>query len=286
MSNEMRAISQDIEHVRDSMDQRLDELRSRFSPRSIANRTITNVKEVSNNMYQATIDIVKEHPIPVAIAGAGAAMLIGSVIMDRRRAHNGHHSRIGDAAGSMRESDYTGGVASAFERGKQTSSRAVHTIAERSREVAERAAELGRDTLQQAKHRLKDAEETIEHTFDRHPLLIGAGAFAAGMALGAVLPSTRKEDRLMGKYRDALIDSASERASSAAQATMDEIERQRLNDPMKVVDEVRRSPNEPVAIRDVSEEVGKRSGAVVGTAIEAAAGGTGSKPSKQGPVVP
>lgn len=46
--------------------------------------------------------------------------------------------------------------------------------------------------------------ETMEH----NPLLVGLAALAAGVALGAALPATRAEDRLLGEGRDGLIDEA------------------------------------------------------------------------------
>ncbi len=49
---------------------------------------------------------------------------------------------------------------------------------------------------------------SLAHTIDRQPLMAGAFAMAAGVAIGAALPATRSEDRWLGESRDGLIDTA------------------------------------------------------------------------------
>lgn len=48
-----------------------------------------------------------------------------------------------------------------------------------------------------------------------HPLLLGATALGAGLLLGALLPHSRREDKLMGPARDRLIESGKEKAQLA-----------------------------------------------------------------------
>ncbi len=52
------------------------------------------------------------------------------------------------------------------------------------------------------------ARETIARTAYEQPLLVGAVALAAGAALGAALPRTEREDRVLGAHRDRLFDEA------------------------------------------------------------------------------
>ena len=44
-------------------------------------------------------------------------------------------------------------------------------------------------------------DRTVEF-FDAYPLMLGAVGFAGGLILGALLPSTRSEDRYLGRWRD------------------------------------------------------------------------------------
>lgn len=50
--------------------------------------------------------------------------------------------------------------------------------------------------------------DSLVDTIDRQPLMAGAFAIAAGVAIGAALPSTRTEDRWLGEGKDDLIESA------------------------------------------------------------------------------
>jgi ElaB/YqjD/DUF883 family membrane-anchored ribosome-binding protein len=43
------------------------------------------------------------------------------------------------------------------------------------------------------------ARQGFDHYFHQHPLLFGAGAFALGVAIGMLLPSSRPEERWLGE---------------------------------------------------------------------------------------
>jgi hypothetical protein len=65
-------------------------------------------------------------------------------------------------------------------------------------------------------------------SFEREPLLIGALGLFVGLAVGAALPSTEAEDRLMGPLHDKLVDQGQavareglQQATTVAQATYD-----------------------------------------------------------------
>jgi hypothetical protein len=53
------------------------------------------------------------------------------------------------------------------------------------------------------------------------PLVAAAAALVAGVAVGLLIPSTRKEDELMGETRDQLIESAREVRREAMETARD-----------------------------------------------------------------
>ncbi len=65
-------------------------------------------------------------------------------------------------------------------------------------QVAEQAQHLGGAT----QHQFDRASRAVMSGFDSQPLVAGALAFAAGAALGSVLPHTEQEDQLLGKVAD------------------------------------------------------------------------------------
>ena len=79
-----------------------------------------------------------------------------------------------------------------------------------------------------AGHYAEDLSERASELFERQPLVVGAIGLAAGAALAAVLPMTRREQSVMGPYRDQLYDDASNladdywhRAQRAGEAALD-----------------------------------------------------------------
>jgi len=61
------------------------------------------------------------------------------------------------------------------------------------------------------------AKDGVNRMVDEQPLMIGVLGLAAGALLGAMLPSTRREDEMMGSTRDDLLDKAKEAASEQAE---------------------------------------------------------------------
>lgn len=79
--------------------------------------------------------------------------------------------------------------------------------------MAHSARDMGR-AMQKSSDQLT---RQIGSLFEQQPLVAGALAFAAGAALGAALPHTREEDRLVGKASDDLRREAGHMASDAYQ---------------------------------------------------------------------
>lgn len=84
-----------------------------------------------------------------------------------------------------------------------------HGIAEQAQHVTDGAQQLGREMQKQTDVLTRQ----LGSLFESQPLIAGALAFAAGAALGAALPHTREEDKLVGKQADKLRGEAAHVAS-------------------------------------------------------------------------
>ncbi len=108
-------------------------------------------------------------------------------------------------------------------------------MARAGRGVSARAHRAGTS----ARRYSRRARQGLLHTLDEQPLVLGAIGLAVGAALGSALPSSEREDRLMGDTRDRLkrralktgreqVEKAEAAATAAYDAARDEAERQGL----------------------------------------------------------
>lgn len=290
-SAEAEAIYQDIGRTRDSLDRTFDELQRRVSPAYIAQRTMDSIKEKSNHMYRSTIQTIKDHPIPAAVAGLSVACLVACAVRDRNRQSNmtsyddgrgfngdgdGNAINRPTAAGKSRQ--MVESTKEAISHATQSAGQALHDMREaivnRSHHVAESLGAKRRELKHKVERGYVATRDAAQHTFHDHPILMGVSVFAAGLALGAAFPTTRKEDELMGGYRDNLLDTAADRMRSGARKAVDaaaqRARRESLDDPARLIDDVRATTGGSASPTKVGEEVGRRAGAVVGEAVQAA----------------
>jgi hypothetical protein len=124
------------------------------------------------------------------------------------------HRGIGDKAADLRErvSEKT---SHARERVAETASHARERVSEKAadardtvREKAEAARTRAADLGHGAADRARRTKGWAEQQMDENPLVMGAAVLALGAVVGSLVPTTRKEDELLGPRRDELMDRA------------------------------------------------------------------------------
>ena len=97
----------------------------------------------------------------------------------------------------------------------------------RSRQHAQSAAETGQQLYTRGRHHAQSAAqsatETARNFMQEQPLAAGALGLAAGALIGALLPSTRSEDELVGSHADSIKSAAARRAESASQVAASQL---------------------------------------------------------------
>lgn len=106
-------------------------------------------------------------------------------------------------------------------------------------ETRARVNELGHRSQEQY-YRAKDS---FSRMLDEQPLVLGVLGVAVGTLLGAALPSTRREDEMMGRKRDDLVEKAKHTASEQAE---------RLKESAKHVAEVAKDEAKGIASETAS----------------------------------
>ncbi len=139
--------------------------------------------------------------------------------------------RVGDTVGdaAQRVSEGVSGTAQRVgETVSDTAQRVGESVGQRSEMIQERASDLSMHTRSEAERLANEARwraqagvtrtrETFWESMEQNPLAIGAVMLLAGAAIGAVIPSTEYENRLMGETRDRLMNEAKTRAQDTVE---------------------------------------------------------------------
>jgi ElaB/YqjD/DUF883 family membrane-anchored ribosome-binding protein len=226
-------IEREIEQTRDRMSRNIDELGDRLSPSNLkeeaksaikgaAQGAVSNVGEQARRTSSRLVEVIRENPLPVIAVGAGVTWLLtqrskGEISGDRmaRYAYTGPERRQSHGIGIK------GRVGSAVSGIKETVTEAVGGVTERASELKERAGERMGDVGGQARWQTQRIKTNLEHAAEEKPLALALGAAVVGLALGMLLPGTRREDELMGSARDQLVDRAGETMERAKDAAVE-----------------------------------------------------------------
>lgn len=246
-------IEREVEETRAGLTNTLEELRDRAAPGQLFEQALDYARtsggaEMVRNLGQS----VRDNPLPLVLIGAGIGWLMftgnqrsqphsrveagylpntgaqnriaagtvphtsGPSVTDRA---SGLVGRAGATAGQLRDS--ASGAASQASSKAGAALHGAGDAASGAMRSAGDAAGAARDRLAASAHDARDyaygagdsARQGLGWLMREQPLVLGAIGVALGAAVGALLPGTDAEDRMMGETRDAV----AERAQAAAQ---------------------------------------------------------------------
>jgi hypothetical protein len=172
--------------------------------------------------------------------------------------------KVKDLAGSAREAFSSAGdkVGDAAGWTKEHASELGHEVADRASSMGHEVAHRASALRGQAKQKARTARLGFWQTMEENPLMVGAAVLALGVIAGLAVPSTDKEDELMGETRDRLLDDVKEAGQQAldkgkhvAEAVVDKVKEEAHNQGLtaeNVVDKVKTVARE--ATNTVKEE--------------------------------
>ncbi|HEX6980736.1 MAG TPA: DUF3618 domain-containing protein [Alphaproteobacteria bacterium] len=239
-------IQSEIERTRADMSRTIDAIQRRLSPGELMDQALDYFRSGPGEFASNLGDAIRNNPVPVALVGVGLAWLAfggpGRPAYLHRAdteggsdmGYAGETARHGmEQAGDMaaRTGQRLGGMASAagarmgdaYAGARDTADAASERVRAMADDVRNLAAEWREDTVDMATRaqdrmqqlggsvqaqtaQMRDAANDLLH---QQPLIVGALGLAIGAMLGAMLPSTRQEDTLMGEARDRVVDQAS-----------------------------------------------------------------------------
>jgi ElaB/YqjD/DUF883 family membrane-anchored ribosome-binding protein len=228
-------IEREIGQTRNRLSRDIDELGNKLSPQNLkeeaksaikgaAQGAVSNVGEQARRTGSRLVEVIRENPLPVIAIGAGVTWLLtqrsGSEVSGSkmaRYAYTGPERRQGDSWQSGIRSRVGGTVSGV----KDSVSEAASNIAERAGEFKDRAGERIGDLGSEARRKTRRIKTNLQHAAEENPLALAIGAAVVGLALGMLLPGTRREDELMGSSRDQLVDRAERTAERVKDAAVE-----------------------------------------------------------------
>lgn len=203
------------EKIRTDMGRTLEELERKLSPREMMKSSMQYVRENGSGVAHDVGAAMRKHPLPILVTAAGLLWLTGSLVKYRSRLTSGavHNSlqTLEDAADDGGPSDLREAADSSARLGAEaadelSTQRRRFGWAVRSRINAAVNSMRNRTTAsaRTVRHGERRAADEFTSLVREQPLVLGALALAAGALIGAVLPMTEYERRMMsGTHPDA-----------------------------------------------------------------------------------
>jgi hypothetical protein len=265
-TSESETIRTDIEQTRESMDRTIDKISERMKPRHLldqlldffrshngekagatAGSVLTSVGQRAGRAASGMVTVVRQHPVPTLLIGAG---ITWAIVENRRRHGNGHGSAYDKSASDEPMHGAEWEEAQEFGEAEEFHASEVEAVPNVSTNVGEKISNAGanigetmkqktqrlKETTQKFGRRISDGARAVGRTAQRgyttsrtkfveaseeYPIAMGVGFLAAGVLLGLALPHSRKEDEWMGRAANQTKRKARQQFQSKAQDLME-----------------------------------------------------------------
>ncbi|HEX2227536.1 MAG TPA: DUF3618 domain-containing protein, partial [Candidatus Binatia bacterium] len=209
-------LEREIDQTRTEMNQTLNALERKFSPGEFLDQGLSYVQQHGGQLVSGLGDAIRENPMPALLTAAGVVWMV----LASNRPKTALKARTVDyeydpPAQDYNQTDWTenkpGVAAQAGERIRSGAEATRQKLTSSKEAVASR---LGR-TAEAAQAQAMRAREGFNSALEEQPLILGALGIALGAAIGAALPRTEQEDRLLGQASDATISRVKETGSES-----------------------------------------------------------------------
>ncbi|WP_455886520.1 DUF3618 domain-containing protein [Pseudomonas rustica] len=208
-------LEQEINARREHISDLVDALEQRLSPGQMVDRLLAYAKGNGGEFFQNLGTTLKNNPVPATLTVLGLAWLG----LNQNRPFNPGPEHQGPGLGE-KISDAVDTVKDAFAHAGEAVRMKAHDVRDRAGELGSSARDsmgASADNLRHSAHQVADQTTALKGQLDQmlqeQPLVLAALGIALGAALGAALPSTRKEDELMGASSDRLTNALKTKGS-------------------------------------------------------------------------
>jgi hypothetical protein len=201
MTRSSAQLEQEVEQARAQLQATLDELRTRITPGAVVDQLVEYGRESGAGDFVRNLGRqTRDNPLAVTLIGGGLAWLMMS----------GRGSSKADGLSD-----------SASETAQRIGDTVSGTYESTARSVGDAATRVA-DTTSAMTRGAGDLTRSLVDLCREQPLILGGIGIAVGAMVGAALPSTETENRLMGEKSEELKERARSTAAEAAQTGLED----------------------------------------------------------------
>jgi hypothetical protein len=177
-------LERSAERIRADLDATLDALERKLSPSQLLDRSLDYLRDHGGDLAVAVGDSVRRNPVPILVTVAGLGWLIATAV----------RSRASIDVTPIDDVEIEDPLDDEF---AESSFADPHSVRSRLQ-----------DRVAAARARTRQAQYRAISAVEERPLLFGGLAVALGALLGAIIPRTEYEDKIVGQVRDRAVERA------------------------------------------------------------------------------
>lgn len=189
-------------------------------PQPIPAQPMPTAPTTSRETGSSVVETVRQNPLPAALMGLGLSWLLMNMYQGRKRSVGYKTDRRVDEPMSSRQIEL-----SQKQPVVSPTQSTVGDILGDAQEFAGSVASRTQDQVSNLASRVQHGVRWVGHQYQQslqeNPLAAGAAALTLGSAIGLALPSTRTEDKLMGKAHENLMRKVDEATHGTVQKVRD-----------------------------------------------------------------
>ncbi len=291
-------LEREIDQQRDIIGNIVTALENKLSPGEIVDRVMRAGNGTGGEFARNLGNVVRANPMPTLLTTAGLVWLYASrrdsaPVHEPAPAYGSTHATTGATStasedansredhgsdeglkdkASHKASDLKDGISERASHLREGASHLRENASHKWSDAKDSVGEKAHNAADSVRHQAGRARQGFSHMMEDNPLVIGAIALGIGALLGAALPTTGKEDELMGETGDKLRSKAGE-AKDAARDKGREVAQSAREKGKETAREIRDGSSSSSGTHDSTGQ---------GYGASATTGGTGST-STQGP---
>jgi ElaB/YqjD/DUF883 family membrane-anchored ribosome-binding protein len=213
-------LEREIDAQRSSIGNIVDALEGKFSPGQLLDQALSYGKGTGGEFFSNLGNTVKTNPLPTVLTSVGLLWLM----MGQNRSPSPSTASSSPGPLGERISDMAHSVADTFgsaksrieetaQRMKEKAGQVSDDVSEKLSATGERLNKGSHDATASLHQQTRNVQSSLTYMLREQPLALAAIGIAIGAALGAALPSTERENQMMGQASDTLTEKVKQTAT-------------------------------------------------------------------------